>query len=85
MKRVLILVVAVLAVFSCVITEAAPSLLPFDPQWTASEVRDLVAAGADVNERREKGLTPLMVAAIDAKNSDVINVLVAAGANVMRR
>jgi ankyrin repeat protein len=74
--------IVLLAVFSCVIAEAAPSLLPFDPQWTASEVRDLIAAGADVNERTEAGCTPLLVAAASSNDPEVVKALIAEGAGV---
>ena len=64
MKRILMLVVVVLVLFSCVIIEA--------PLCCHSSVnglrlmRDLIEAGADVNGRDRWGSTPLIEAAADA-------------------
>ena len=83
MKRILILSMLVLALLSCVLAEAAPSLLPFNPWWTAAEVRDLIAAGADVNAESREGFTPLIDAVAHPwANLEVVKVLVAAGARV---
>jgi ankyrin repeat protein len=52
--------ILVITLLSCLSVEAAPSLLPFNPQWTATQVRNLIAAGADVNARTGKGSTPVV-------------------------
>lgn len=56
LKRVL--AVALIVVFLCSVSvaSAAGSLLPFDHEWTAAEVRARIAAGARVNARDDDGL-----------------------------
>lgn len=84
LKRVL--AVALIVVFLCSVSvaSAAGSLLPFDHEWTAAEVRARIAAGARVNARDDDGWTPLMFA---AEHSDVeaVTALLEAGANVNAR
>ena len=52
---------------------------------TVRGVRRVVQSGADVNERLERGSTPLMLAAENNDNPAVIEALVAAGADVHAR
>ena len=49
---------------------------------TLEEVNNAIKAGANVNARDEDGKTPLMYAARDNQNPDVIKVLLEAGADV---
>ena len=58
-------------------------LLSIDSSWTEDDVRKAIENGADVNERRSDGYTPLMYAALDSGNNyEVISALIAAGADV---
>ncbi len=60
MKRVFIFAVVILTLFSCVIAKAAPSLIPFNRDWTTTEVRALIEAGADIHARTGKGGNPII-------------------------
>lgn len=84
MKRVSVLAVIVLALFSCVTVKAAPSLLPLKSKWTTNAVAYYIQQGANVNERDEEGRTPLMHASkVRGINSlGVMRFLIEAGAHV---
>ncbi len=51
MKRGMTICMVLLAVLSYSAAASQPSLLPLDRKWTVAQVRDLLAAGADVNAR----------------------------------
>lgn len=59
-----------------------PSLLPFDPSYTATQIRDILDRGANVNETINDGWTPLMFAACHRADLEIIRTLVSAGADV---
>jgi len=84
LKRVLAVGLIVVFLCSVSVASAAGSLLPFDHEWTAAEVRARIAAGARVNARDDDGWTPLMFA---AEHSDVeaVTALLEAGATVNAR
>ena len=48
----------------------------------AKDIKDLIAAGADVNTHNEWGLTPVMLAAQYNNSTAVLNALIAAGADI---
>ncbi len=62
-----------------------PSLLPFDPSYTATQIRDILDRGANVNETINDGRTPLMFAAHHGADLEIIRTLVSAGADVNAR
>lgn len=67
------------------ISSNMPSLLPFNPSYTAAQVRDILDRGADVNETICDGWTPLMFAAHYGADLEIIRTLVSAGADVNAR
>ena len=81
LKRIIVLIMMAISLFSYSANAAVPSLLPYDSSWTVSQLRGFINAGADVNARDEGGRTPLMVAAFNA-NPEVIKTLITAGADV---
>ncbi|HHY08383.1 MAG TPA: hypothetical protein GX530_07680, partial [Corynebacteriales bacterium] len=84
LKQVLTLSLAIIVLISIPgLAVAKPSLLPFNPEWTASEVRDLIAAGADVNAKDDLRKSSVLMYAIETcDNLEIINMLIAAGADV---
>ena len=82
MKRIWVIALAIPVLCAWSVAGAKASLLPFDPEWTADQVRSLIIAGADVNEEDDNGWTPLMAAAMFSPRLDVIKLLIEAGANV---
>lgn len=54
-------------------------------QATLDEVKEWIQTGSGVNARDEEGSTPLMIAASNTDNPEVINVLINAGAEVNAR
>ncbi|NLN18835.1 MAG: hypothetical protein GX162_06120 [Firmicutes bacterium] len=86
MKRTPLLISSLLLILtSCLATASVPSLLPFNPAWTAADVKSLIAAGVDVNARDESGSTPLIEAARWSNDPEVIQVLIDAGADIHAR
>ena len=47
-------------------------------------IEKLISEGADVNEARSDGVTPLMVAANLSPNPDVISLLISAGRYIQK-
>jgi ankyrin repeat protein len=84
LKRIIVLIMMAISLFSYSANAAVPSLPPYDSSWTVSQLRGFINAGADVNARDEGGRTPLMVAAFNA-NPEVIKTLITAGADVNAR
>jgi ankyrin repeat protein len=52
-----------------------------EPQLYTATVRELVKAGANVNEKTKDGITPLMIAA-EGNNTEIVTVLIGCGADV---
>jgi hypothetical protein len=75
LKRVLAVGLIVVFLCSVSVASAAGSLLPFDHEWTAAEVRARIAAGARVNARDDDGWTPLMIAALSNSCPETVEVL----------
>ncbi|HNX60170.1 MAG TPA: hypothetical protein PKK43_13805, partial [Spirochaetota bacterium] len=57
------------------VSEEAPDFLLLCEKGSAEEVQDAIQEGAAVNEKREDGYSPLIIALALNKNDDVINVL----------
>lgn len=67
------------------VSEEAPDFLLLCEKGSAEEVQEAIQAGAAVNEKREDGYSPLIIALELNKNDDVINVLLRSGASVKER
>lgn len=85
----------VLCLLSSMITRAKVSLLPYNPKWTVEQVKQLIEAGADVNEKDSHGLTALMCVAKNlvgyeyskgasslGKSNNTLDILIRFGARV---
>ena len=86
-QRAACLVIAAVVLALATVGVAQPSLLDHTeaPHWTAESVQAALDAGADLEARSERGMTPLMTAAGWNESPDVVRVLVDAGADVKAR
>lgn len=80
-KKNLLLIFALTTCFPAVASAAWTPLDKASADGRMSEVKALIAAGANVNEKNKHGLTPLHYATSHAR-ADVVKLLLAAGANV---
>jgi ankyrin repeat protein len=74
-----------LLVIICTIPLTASDLFSIVQSATSVEIKQAISNGADVNARNEEGNTPLMLAAFDNENHEVIRALLDAGADVNAR
>lgn len=94
LKRVLLPGLLVLILVACFVSavksdllsfHSNSSLLPFNTKWTATQVQDRIAMGAEVDATDDRGMTALMWAAACTDALEVIEVLITAGADVNAR
>src|SRR6056297_518406 len=80
-----IMQIACVLILSVAPTVEANDFFSLVAEGTPKEVKSEIESGADVSARNDNGRTPLMFAARDNENPEVINVLLESGSDVNAR